>query len=402
MLISLKESNLFKSYPEVWNSILGLLISLTFVLSDWGVFYSSFGDFILALVLVIMVGLKLVKLTKIQVSILLFFLMTVMVTSTYSYLFYNHWFEVDRLVLSTLKILLYMGTLMLFFNHLRHHNLKFFFLKISNFTAVFVVLTAILIMAFIYFGFSNIYNTIWTFTRTDELSYTYGSDLIRARGVFSEPAHLGYYLNTIFFANIFSNHKNKLSLLIILTIGIILTYSYSMIAIFIFTTGLIILLKITKEKYQWSSVHLVVIALFAGLLFFIKDFINVAIVERTVNILSGSDGSAYNRIFESWMWVDRDRLWFGNLIGHTPPITNIFAYVLSDFGLFGLIPYLMFTLSIAFSNFVAFVFFVGMNIAKGGYLNPAFWMMLLYLFLYYLKPVMKNNSKFANDLIENK
>lgn len=390
MVLALKESQHFNRYPLAWNSILGLLVSLAFVLSDWGVFYSSFGDFILALVFFLMLGLKLVKVTKIQVAIILFFLLTVIVTSTYSYFLYNHWFEVDRLVLSTAKILLYMTTLMLFYNHVIHNNLRNFFLRISNFTGVFVVLTAILIMVLIYFDLSHIYNTIWTFTRTDELSYTYGPDLIRARGVFSEPAHLGYYLNTLFFANIFSHQKSKLMLLITLSVGILLTFSYSMIGIFVLTNIAIIIKKFLEGKYKWSNYHLITVAIFAGVLFIAKELLNVAIVERTVNILSGQDGSAYNRLFESWMWVDRDRLGFGNLIGHTPPITNIFAYILSDFGLFGLIPYLLFTLFIAIINFPAFIYFVGMNIAKGGYLNPAFWLLLLYLFLYFINNKVKD------------
>lgn len=158
-----------------------------------------------------------------------------------------------------------------------------------------------------------------------------------------------------------------------------------MLAIFTFTNGLLILKSILQGKYKWSKIHLFAIGLVVSVMFLTKEVINVAIVERTTNILTGGDSSAYNRLIESWLWVDRERIWFGNLIGHTPPITNVFAYVLSDFGFFGLIPYLLFTFSMAISNFTVFVFFVGMNIAKGGYLNPAYWLMLTYIFLYFLK-----------------
>lgn len=96
---------------------------------------------------------------------------------------------------------------MLFYNHILSKNLRSYFLKISNITAVSMVVTAILIMLLIFLDLSNVYNTIWTFTRQGQLSYTYGYNLIRARGVFSEPAHLGYYLNTIYFANVFSKYK---------------------------------------------------------------------------------------------------------------------------------------------------------------------------------------------------
>lgn len=379
------ESAYYKKNPVLWNILLIIMISLSFILSDWSILYSSFGDFILALTLALMLVLKVAIIGKKQILLMLIPFVIVLITSTYSYFFYNHWFEVDRLVLSSAKIGLYMTTLIIFYNHIIFKNLKWQFLKISNVIAVLMVLLSIVIMFLIYYGHSEIYNTIWTFTRTDELSYTYGSNLIRARGLFSEPAHLGYYLNTLFFANIFSSFKKQKFVLIILTIGIILTFSYSMIAIYASTGSIYILKVLIKGKFKWSPLYLLVFVVISGLFFMLKDYLNEAIVQRTINIIQGADGSAYNRIFESWMWVDRERLLFGNLIGHTPPITNIFAYFLSDFGLFGLIPYLIFTVFVAFNNFAGFIFFVGMNVAKGGYLNPAFSLMLLYLIMFFLK-----------------
>lgn len=361
-----------------------VLISLAFIFSDWSILHSSFGDFILVVILVMMIILKIAYIKNGQLLLMLLPFIIVFISSLYSYNFYDHWFQLERLLLSSAKIGLYIVTLVAFYNYIKMEKLEYQFLKISNVFAVITVAIALLVMILIQLEKSEIYNFLWTFTRTDKLSFTYGSGLIRARGLFSEPAHLGYYLNTIFFANLLSNKKNNHYLLAFFTFGIWITFSYSMILIYLATLVTYFITRIIKGKLNWSPVYLLLMISSIIIVLFISDFINEAIIERTLNIIEGTDGSAYNRLFESWMWVDRERLLFGNLIGHTPPITNIFAYFLSDFGLLGLIPYLLFTLYIALFSISGFVFFIGMNMAKGGYLNPAFWLMVFYVVLYFL------------------
>lgn len=388
--LAMNESQLYTRFSKMWDVTFVTLFSSAFVLSDWSILYSSFGDFILAFILLLLIGLKLANIDKKQFMLMLFPFTVILVTSTYSYFFYNHWFHLERIVLSSAKVGLYLTTIVLFYNYIKKKQLEWFLLRVSSLIAIGMVFTSIVIVILIHFEISSAYNFIWRFTRTDELSYTYGNSIIRARGLFSEPAHLGYYLNTIFFANIFSKYKKNYYVLNILTIGVAITFSYSMIAIYV-STGIVFMSKeLVRRKIRWSHAYIAITILLAGLIYLMREYIYEVIIQRTANILSGADGSAYNRLVETWMWVDRDRILFGNLIGHTPPLTNIYAYMLSDFGLLGFIPYVLLTLYFAFQNIAAFVLFVGMNAAKGGYLNPALWLFIFYFFLYGIKPYKLN------------
>lgn len=384
-------TKLYDLAPGFWTLMICSLISLSFILSDWIILYSSFGDFILALTAFVLLILGQFILTKKQIITMSIPILLVIVNFTVNTVVDDYWFDTTRGYRSSIKIILYVVTLMVFYNFLKRNQLMEQFLTISNIFAAALVIIGIGITVLIYVNRTELVNLVWTFTRTDTTSYLYNDNpnIVRTRSLFSEPAHLGYYLNTLFFANIFSKKNKNYLFLGLFTLGILLTLSYSMILIFLAINLTYFLTKCVKREFRWQRWHsFVLIALIVSMGIF-WSFINTAIIQRTVDIITGTDGSAYNRIVESWIYVDHDRLIFGNGIAHSPPVTNIYAYFLSDFGFVGFIPYLLLTIYILLTNVTVFVLFILMNSAKGGYLNPAFWLFLLYLFIYCIQPVVK-------------
>lgn len=384
MNILMNQTKLYKLSPKFWQVTIILFISLAFILSDWIALYSSFGDFIMIFSVVLLVCLGQIKIIQKQFILIAIPIGILIFTSLLSYFFNDYWFNTFRALLSSSKFVFYILALVLYYNFIKDNHLENNLLKISNVFAVLTIVIGIILIVLIYSDMSEVYHSIWRYTRKDNMSYYFigNTDIVRARSLFSEPAHLGYYLNTVFYANIFSKKKPNYLMLSIISIGIILTLSYSMIIIFFLTGFSYLLVEAVRGKLSWSHWYWLIIASIGAVLIYFWDFIYITIIQRTLNILSGQDGSAYNRIVESWMYVEDERMLYGNGIGHTPPVTNIFAYIMSDFGLIGLIPYLVFTFKMLVRSLPVFVLFVLMNIAKGGYLNPAYWLFLLFVFIY--------------------
>ncbi|SFC11318.1 hypothetical protein SAMN04488102_10394 [Alkalibacterium subtropicum] len=385
MDISFNETNVYRRYPKRWSALFLSLVSLTFLVSDWAILYSSFGDFLLAFAVLLIFLLGKVHIDKKQMLALAVIFTILALTFILSYLYNDYWFSLQRALLSTVKLIFYSVSLVLIYNYIKQNQLSPSFLRLNNGLATIAVVIGILLTLSIYLDNLELPHFVWTFTRQDTRSYLYaGNDaIVRTRSLFSEPAHLGYYLNTLFFANVMDRKvKTKKTVLFILAAGILLTLSYSMILIFVLTSMTLLVSRMLKGEFAWSYWYLAPLVLLGALVTYFWDFIDVTIIERTRIILSGEDGSANIRLFGAWEYVEPDRLLMGNGIGHTPPITNIYAYILSDFGLIGFIPYLGLTLYVLMNSLPAFIFFVMMNMAKGGYLNPAFWLFLLFVFLY--------------------
>jgi len=377
---TINETFSYNRFPKFWNIILFSLISLAFILSDWTVFYSSFGDFILALTGLVLLVIGQIKISKKQIGYISVLLTMLALNYILNINFNDYWFDTTRAILSYTKIILYSVTLVAFYNFLRRNKLIQSFLKTSNYFALVTIVIGLILTIMIYFDMSNFYNTIWRFTRIDESSYYFegNANIVRTRSLFSEPAHLGYYLNTIFFANVFSNKKMNIWVLSSLALGLLLTLSYSMILIFMATGITYIATQLIKGNLNWSRWYWLPILPVILFVVYFWDFINETIIQRTVNIISGTDGSAYNRVVESWIYVVPERILYGNGIAHSPPMTNIYAYLLTDFGLVGFIPYIGTTVYILLKSLSLFVLFFLMNSAKGGYLNPSFWMFLFF------------------------
>lgn len=392
-------TKIYDKTPELWNILIFSLISLAFLLSDWVMLHSSFGDFILLFVAFLFLLLGQIKFSKTQFYVALTPLLFMCLNYILNETFNDYWFDTTRAMLSYMKILLYVTIVLLVYSFVKRYNLATRFLQISNLFAIISIVIGLMITVMIYAGREDITNIIWTYTRTDTLSYYFNENpaVIRTRSLFSEPAHLGYYLNTVFFSNIFAKQKNNYIVLSILAAGILLTLSYGMIAVFLVTCAIYLVGRMIKGNFRWSNWYLTILVPLSLLILYFWEFINISVIQRTIAIISGADGSAYNRIVESWIYIENERLIFGNGVAHSPPITNIYAYLLTDFGLVGSIPYMLFSLYLFVINITGFVFFVMMNSAKGGYLNPAFWLFILYFFLFALRPYLvtsKNDMKY--------
>jgi len=352
--------------------------------SDWSFLYSSFGDFILAAGIFMMLPLGKLEILEKNMKFLAIPISVLIVTISLLFIFDKNSVVDRRILLSSIKLLFYLFSTTIIYNFIKNGNLETKFLNVSNFFAVFTIVIGVIISISIYMDNFEIPNLLWTFTRQDYKSYYFaGNDeIVRMRSIFSEPAHLGYYLNTILFANVFSKRKKNYLIIFILSLGIFLTFSYSMIFILLITWIVHFVVNILKGQIKWSNRYFFILVPIIFIIYIFWDFFYITIVQRTINISRGADGSAYNRVVESWIYIGEESLLYGNGIGHTPPITNIFAYVLSDFGLVGFIPYLGFTLYLLSNHITLFVFFVMMNVAKGGYLNPMYWFFLLVILLF--------------------
>lgn len=374
---------IYDKAPTTWNIVLFSLISIAFLVSDWVILYSSFGDFVLALAVMLFAVLGQIKFSKKTIAYgsipVLFLALNYILNVNFN----DYWFDTTRAYLSIGKIGIYLSTLLLTYSLIKRKRLMKLFLKVSNTFAILSIIIGIAITVLIYLNRDTVYTFIWTFTRTDQASFLFNENpnIVRTRSLFSEPAHLGFYLNTIIFANVFSEEKNNYWILSILSAGVLLTLSYSMIIILIVTSISYLVLLLIRGEFKWHWWYLTPLVPLVILSVYFWDYIDVAIIQRTIDIFAGADGSAYNRIIESWIYVPEERIVFGNGIAHSPPITNIFAYVLTDFGLVGFIPYIVFTLYILYIKPPLFVLFVMMNVAKGGYLNPSFWLFLLFMFV---------------------
>lgn len=367
------------------------LISLAFILSDWTILYSSFGDFLL---IIACFTLFIYKKVYFENKVLILFSIPLIILAMNILLAYgfNDYWVGNRVILNnSVKFTFYVITLYLTVNYIRIEKLKEEFLEFSTIIACIVVAVGVVITIGLYLGFENYVNLIWYFTRQDTQSYLYeGYDyIIRTRSIFSEPAHLGIYLNIIFYSNIFFKKRHSYFLLSILSLGILLTFSYSSILTYLITGSSYLFVCIIKRDFRLNKWLLVPLVLIMVIAFFLREYIYIIIIERTMNIIEGVDGSAYNRIFESWMYIERERIIIGNGIGHTPPVTNMFAYALSDFGLVGFIPFVVLAISIFTKSFPFAVLFVMINISRGGYLNPWFWMFLLFTILFGINQVQK-------------
>ncbi|MDZ7835046.1 MAG: hypothetical protein U5K84_06590 [Alkalibacterium sp.] len=337
-----------------------------------------------------------IQITKKQMLLLGGVFSILAVTFLLSYAFNDYWFSTRRATLSSVKLIFYSVSLVVYYNFISQNRLKQLFLRINNVLAVTTVIIGLAITLLIYLDQFELPNLIWTFTRQDTRSFYFaGNDaVVRTRSMFSEPAHMGYYLNSVFFSNLFyKKAEAKKSVLFILVLGIIVTYSYSMILVFLLTLSFWLFNRVMKGEFSWSYWYL-------AALFFFRSIDRVLLgVHRhhhhradEKHFKRGRRFWPNIRLLGSWMYVESERLIYGNGIGHTPPVTNIYAYVLSDFGLLGFIPYLGLTGYVFLNSLPVAVMFIMMNMSKGGYLNPAFWLFLLFTFLYGVHTTKKSNE----------
>lgn len=374
-----------KKNNHVWSNIILVLMSLSFVVTDWMIGIFTLSDYIFVLVgisLLISGNYKMKRKQLIWILLILGVIAANIVMNVDN----NEVFILKTGLAAFIRITYYVALVVGVYNYVKDQKLEVKFLKIINIIAVAICFIGIYITIALYSNGQLPYEFFWEFTRTDLLSYAFNEnlDFIRTRSIFSEPAYLGYFLNIVLAMNYFNkvNVKIKKGFTILISLTLFLTFSYSAIGIMLMIQGLYFIDKINLKNFKWTKTTTVSALLFIVVVIFSWDLINETIINRTIDILSGEDGSAYFRIIRSWDYVNTEHIFLGNGIGHTPNIWNIYAYILSDLGLIAFILSCLFSIYTLFVNFRMGLVFIALNFQKGGYLNPAFSIFLLLIFIY--------------------
>ena len=374
-----------KKNNHVWSNIILVLISLSFVVTDWMIGIFTLSDYIFVLVgisLLISGNYKIKRKQLLWILIILGVIAANIVMNEYN----NEAFILKTGLAALIRITYYVAIVVGVCNYVKNQKLEAQFLKTLNIIAVIICFIGIYITIALYSNGQLPYEFFWKFTRTDLLSYAFNEnlDFIRTRSIFSEPAYLGYFLNIILAMNYFNKVKVKINkvFIILITLTLFLTFSYSAIGIMMMIQGLYFIDKINLKNFKWTKKTTVSAIIFIVVLIFSWDLINETIINRTADILSGKDGSAYFRIIRSWDYVNTEHIFLGNGIGHTPNVWNIYAYILSDLGLIAFLVSCLFSFYTLFVNFRMGLVFIALNFQKGGYLNPAFSIFLLLIFIY--------------------
>lgn len=386
---------IYKSF--LMDKLILIVISIAFVLVDWRLFYFTFADMFLliALVLLFLINKNSFYLSRSQFYIIIVVLLLVLSNFLLNF-FFNPKFIISKAIKGMAKIVYYMPTIMVMYNYIKEKKLELEFLQILSITAVVVCITGIYISVAIYLNNVLPYKFFWEFTRTDVASYTYrgsGGSIIRTRSIFSEPSYLGFYLNVILGISYFNKFKYKINTIfsIVIVITILLTFSYSSILIMIFINFVYFLsnkIKFWKDRKYLISILVMIIVLIS-----LWNVLEETLIKRTQEILSGVDGSALSRFYKSWSYINKENIFIGNGLGNTPPIWNIYAYVLSDLGLVSFLLFVSFNLLILITNYKVGILFTILNFQKGGYLGAGYWIFLLIIFVY-----MEKNIKYLNKM----
>lgn len=381
------------SNSKIKNMVL-ILIGFTFLLSEWMIGLFTFADFLMLFISILVIS-------RVNLKSKDFWSFVILEGYLAVHILWNVIFNEDfilRLALTNMiKIFFYHTFILLTYKFITQQEIENRLLKIINIFAVISIIIGLYISVVLIFDLPMPYEFLWTFTRTDRFSYTLRrtSSIIRTRSVFSEPAHFGYFLNIILSINLFSRKSYRMPYLYstFLIIGIIASLSYSSIVV------LMIILTLFSIKYFASnngdlltikSVVILILVLFTA--YILRDFLYQAVYIRTIDILTGNDGSFTNRIFSSWTYLNSENILFGNGLGHTPNIQNVYAYLLSDLGLVPFVFSIYFTYRLVKYNYGLGISFMLLNFTKGGYLSPVFSLYILLILIYINEEFKEKNS----------
>ncbi|WP_051912404.1 hypothetical protein [Carnobacterium funditum] len=385
-----------KKVDNIWAHIFLYLLSFSFVVTDWMIGIFTLSDFVFLIILFLMLITGNFIFKKEQVILSMALIAVVFLNVLFSDM-YNESFQISVGIAGLVKITFYLVTIMGLYNFIKKRELENKALIAINVVAVIVSLIGIYITIAIYSDGALPFDFFWEFTRSDRLSYSFNwnDQFIRSRSIFSEPSYFGYYLNIILGINYFNKVGMNISKWVnmFLTVMIILTFSYSSIAIMIIIQMLKSFDFVKNKDFKWNNFYYFYIFIVVMVIFVFWETFSETLLKRTLDILSGEDTSAINRITNSWQYTNKEHLFLGNGIGHTPSIWNIYAYMLSDFGIIAFACSVIFTGYIMMKNFRIGMLFLLLNFQKGGYLSNSFWIFLLLIFLFMSSQNTQKNKK---------
>lgn len=370
-----------------------VIIALSFVLSDWLLGAFTFTEYILGGTILVSFLIGKFRVYKQQLKWIVLPLITI-ILHTLLLMSLGNEIDIRIIIISVVKLIFYLVITTWVINLVRDFKLKNQFLLIINCFAIVVFLLGIYIALAFYLNLNHEldlpYEFLLRFTRIDGHLFRSDVPIVRMKSIFEEPAHLGYYFNTVLLINAFGNHRLNYKWLFssVLVTGIVLTFSYSAIAIMmiILTTQLIMALFQRKIKFRFNYSFIAAILSVLVIVFVFRDVLYTTFIGRTLELISGTETSGYERLFDSWRFITSENLIFGLGYMQTPgSLWNNFAYFTTEFGLIGLAFLTGFNIWIFYHNKGMGVAFLLMNFAKGGYLSSSYWFLLLLVLLYSLE-----------------
>lgn len=373
-----------ETHQKIVAPIILIMLSIAFALSDWMYGYFTFSEYILFIVVTFLAMTFQFRFKKFQLKWLLLSFGMICFHLVLQY-FLNENFVLKVGITGAIKLLFYLFITVGIYNYIRRNQLEITMIKWNLFISLIVILLGIFITFELYRETRIPQEIFWKFTRRDIYSYYFESNpaIIRTRSIFSEPAHLGFYLNTLFAATLFYFKGEKINpfFSLVLALGVLLTFSYSMIGIMIIISFLKIGNLFLNKKLKWNHWMWIIPLILIGISIPLWNIINTTLIQRSIAILTGEDTSARMRLLDSWQYTNRENILIGNGIGHTPIVTNIYSYMLSDLGVIGL------GVSLFISGYIISlspslgIIFILLNISKGGYLASGYWFMVLFILM---------------------
>lgn len=355
------------------------------LVSDWKLGSLNFGDFALLFSLSLLLfelrvePLKKPFIEKFFIALVLFLLVHILLHTLI-----NDNFNILKSVYYSIKICVYVLFCIYFFDYFSKADRRKMLFKYLLVCFSVTILVGLIINLMLINGSTIPQNTIWTFTRQDLGSYRFrNSHIYRMRSFFSEPAHLGVYINTVFSLYLFKKDEMKKAMfwVIVFTISSLLTFSFSSIS----ATALILLLFLILNRKSIRLSITTKIFLSTGVFviaYIFRSQIYQTIILRFYYIITGIDTSSMNRLLISWSYITPSNALIGNGLGMTPTIWNNIAFIQSDLGLVALIPFLIIIYKASKINFGLVISFIVICFLKGGYLNSSFWFIISTFSLY--------------------
>lgn len=225
-------------------------------------------------------------------------------------------------------------------------------------------------------------------------AYFGGSLFVRARGIFTEPAFLGYFLVLGEAFLLLNGYKQNKLRLILNWLTIILTFSVTTYFLAFVVIGLYY-----KENINKIIKISIITIIMGSLIFSIPGFrepIQLSVIDRVVSVLeneSAQSSSANTRLNKTWE-ITQDNLnesyYLGSGLGNhaisfarvnnldinTEVIEshNVLAYVLGTTGIFGLVLFLGLFSVFKRRSAIGIVFFASLFV-NGYFLSLTFWIM---------------------------
>ena len=261
----LKKTSLLKKWKQLngshntkWSTIILFLLSSSFALTDWMFGIFTFTEYIL---LIIGVCLFISGNYQIKAKQLKWFLLIIGIILVNIFVndLNNGQFVLKVGLAGLIKVSFYLMVNVGLYNYVMNYGLEEKLLKTINIVAVIVGIIGIYITIALYSDGLLPYEFFWTYTRTDVLSYSFNAieNLVRTRSVFSEPSYLGYYLTIIIGMNLFNKRQIVIPIwmTLFLTLIVILTFSYSSIAVLVLIY-LIHFISLDKIKeFKWVKTY---------------------------------------------------------------------------------------------------------------------------------------------------